>query len=457
MSRVPQGAELAPAFRSGLERASQAILHAAVEPADWELRALSQRASGGVTLARTTPAWGTGSDGRLYRVNEDFARFEWHDLDGDGILERPALVCEDASDNLCGHDDVLSSWVVTGAGSSVALAGALGDCDLWTFTDGDAASAATLHKVLAAFTGLTRKGVLVVWAKHPTFAASGNFVRLRDNTGGVNLLNATILANADGSPNPSIVGGLGNYLGSRKLGPVVLPTGQTVIAYLLAFDSNAVTNVGNTHHLQLGAAVTASQTGSAIFGGVLVENAVRPSSRIETAAGVSVTRAREVIGWEARGVDLLQPESWVIDLVETGGVGIPNGIVALCSDSNGALPAMYVEATGTVYRVVNATPSASVLSAAPSPPTYGKWIRLLVTRFADGSVQIGQSIDGGQMAFGTKSGALTNPVSTPGGGGTSVGYYLQPSAGFGGARTRLLEWWAVPGAYATADLVTRWW
>lgn len=453
--RLPLGGEMAPSYRSGLERASQALLHVRPEPSDWELRALSQRAVGGVTLARTSNAWGTGSDGRHYRVNDDLARYEWYDLDGDGILERPALVCEDASTSLCPQDDVLSGWVVTGASSTVTLAGPLGDVDLWTFTDGDAATAATLHKVLNAFTGLTAKGVLVVWAKHPTFAASGNFVRLRDNTAGANLLNATILANADGSPNVSIVGGLGTLLGSRKLGPLVLATGQTVQAYAIAFASNAVTNVGNTHHLQLGAAVTASQTGSAIFGGILVENAVRPSSRIDTS--VSVTRSREVIGWEARGVDLLQPESWVLDLVETGGVGIANGIVAICSDSSGALPAMYVEATGTVYRVVNSTLSASVNSAAPSPPTYGEWIRLLVTRFADGSVQIGQSIDGGAMAFGTKSAALTNPVSVPGGGGTSVGYYLQPSAAFNNARTRLLEWWAVPGAFTSADLVTRWW
>lgn len=439
-----------PTLRAGLVRASQARLHVRPEPQDWLLRALSDRLGTGTVFGRGGSAWGYGVDGRPYRMPEDVARYEYVDLDGDGIAERPALVCEDASVNLCGHDDTLSSWVTTGT-IAATNQGAAGDVDVFLVSDTDAAAAATIHKVLTAPTGLTAKGVLVLWGRGTTVAASGNFVRLRNTTTGVNHLDATITSNVQGVPSVSMVAG--TLVGFWK-GPIH----KGVQLYWISFASTPITNVAQPHHAQLGAAVTASQTGNAYFAAVLVEDEIRASSRIETPTNVSVPRPREVIGWLTPDLALDRPETWVIDIVERGGLAIANSVVAAATDTNGANPSMVVASTGTRYRVTLHNGATSVFSDAPSAPAFGDWVRLLVTRFADGAVQAGHILNphlGGTLQLGTKSGALS-PLPSVALGGTN-GYYLQPSAGLNKARTRLLEWWAVPGAFSTVDPVIQVW
>lgn len=438
-----------PTIRTGLERASQALLHVRPDPADWTLRALSDRNGDRTVFTRASSAWGYGSDGRSYRMPMGVPRFEYFDLDGDGILERPALVCEDASTNLCGHDDTLSSWVVTGSITATNM-NAAGDVDVFLVNDADAAAAATIHKVLSAFTGLTSKGVLVLWGRGPTPAASGAFVRLRDTTAGVNRLDATITSNVAGVPTVAIVGGAGTHVGTYK-GPIK----DGVQLYWLAFSSSTIASVANVHHLQLGGAVTAAQTGNAFFGGVLVEDEIRPSSRIETPTNTAVTRTRETVGWLAPSLGLERPETWVLDFIERGGLPIAGSILAAACDNAGANPSFSVASTGSRYRVTSHNGSGSVFSDAPSAPAYGDWVRLLVARFADGSVQAGHALNGGAFSLGTKSGAL-NPLPSIVLSGTT-GYYLQPGSGLSKARTRLLEWWAVPGTFTTPSDVVRIW
>ena len=175
---------LPPALVNGTERASQLVHHYGPVPSDPLLTPVSRGALALATALRATAAWGIGSDGRSYRMPDHLARYEWWDLDGDGVRETPALVCEDASRNLCGHDDDLASWSTSGT-ISRSLFATLGDSDVYLVTDNDAANRAYLFKTIAAsaFVGATAKGVRIIWGRGPAPAASGAFVWLRDTSG----------------------------------------------------------------------------------------------------------------------------------------------------------------------------------------------------------------------------------------------------------------------------------
>ena len=164
---------LPPALVNGTERASQLVHHYGPVPSDPLLTPVSRGALALATALRATAAWGIGSDGRSYRMPDHLARYEWWDLDGDGVRETPALVCEDASRNLCGHDDDLASWSTSDM-ISRSLFATLGDSDVYLVTDNDAANRAYLFKTIAAsaFVGATAKGVRIIWGRGPAPAAS---------------------------------------------------------------------------------------------------------------------------------------------------------------------------------------------------------------------------------------------------------------------------------------------
>ena len=175
---------LPPALVNGTERASQLVHHYAPVPSDPQLAPISRGTLALPTAIRSTAAWGIGSDGRSYRMPDHLARYEWWDLDGDGVREVPALVCEDASTNLCGYDDDLASWTTSGTISRTLFA-TCGDSDVYLVTDSDATNRAYLARTIAAsaFVGATTKGIRVIWGKGPSPAASGAFVWLRDTSG----------------------------------------------------------------------------------------------------------------------------------------------------------------------------------------------------------------------------------------------------------------------------------
>lgn len=440
---------LPPALVNGIERASQLVHHYRPVPSDPALTAITR---GGLALPsqlRSGSAWGIATDGRSYRMPDHLARYEWWDLDNDGVRETPALVCEDASTNLCGYDDVLSSWTTSGTITATSFA-TLGDAQVWLVTDSDAVNRAYLARTIAAnaFTGATAKGVRIIWGKGTSPAASGAFVWLRDTTGLADRLLVAITAAADNSPVVTPTNGV-------SVGWQYLRTEKGVKLYAIDLASTAVT-VANAHEIRIGPAFTAAQTGNAYLGVVLVENEdARPSSRIATPAGTSVTRAREVMGWLAP-FPPLGVQEWVIDCVETGATGITNSLLAVLTDKNGANPSLAVtnNASG-FYTVTHHNGTSSVSASAGAVPAWGAQVRLFVQLNANGSVQIGQSINGGAVTWSAASAALAFG-STWGADAASVGYWLQPLSTFGKARTRLLRWKANGASVSDGRLVQLW-
>lgn len=441
---------LPPALVSGTQRASQLLHHYRPVPSDPRLAPLSRGVLYTPTALRSSSAWGIGSDGRSYRMPEDLARFEWWDLDGDGVREAPALVCEDASANVAGFDDDLASWTTFGTISRTYFA-SLGDVDVYLVTDSDATNRAYLSRTISAstFVGATAKGVRVVWGRGPTPAASGAFVWLRDTAGGgADRLLCSITAAGDGSPIVTPTTG-------TSVGTQFLRTEHGVRLYAIDVASLAIT-VASPHEIRIGAATTATQTGSAYLGPVLVErDDPRASSRIETPTASSATRVREVIGWLAP-YPPLGAQAWLLDLVEAGATGIPNSVVAVLSDANGANPSLAVtcNASGR-YTVTHHNGTAAVSASAGATPAWGAWVRLVVVLNADGSVQIGQGINGGAITYSAASAALA-PAAQWGADPATTGYWLQPLATFGKARTRLLLWKANGAVVTDARLAQLW-
>lgn len=442
---------LPPALTNGTQRASQLLHHVRPVPSDPTLAPISRGALFSPTSLRGSSAWGMATDGRFYRMPDDLPRFDWVDLDGDGIHEAPALVCEDASTNLAHYDDTLGSWLSSGT-LSVGAFTTIGDVNLFYVWDTDATNRAYVYRTIAAsqFVGATAKGIRVLWGRGVTPAASGAFVWLRDTTANADRCYATITAAADGSP--IVTPTAGTVVGTRYL-----RTERGVKLYAIDLASTAVT-VGNTHEIRLGAASTATQTGIAYFGGVLVErDDPRASSRIKTPAATSVSRAREVIGWLAP-YPTLGPQMWLLDLVEAGATGIANSVVAVLTDANGANPSLAVtcNASGR-YTVTHHNGASSVSASATATPPFGAWVRLFVVLNADGSVQIGQSINGGAVAWSAVSTANSIPYTGQWGADpATVGYWLQPLATFGKARTRLLRWKANGAVVSDARLLQLW-
>lgn len=441
---------LPPALVNGTERASQLVHHYAPVPSDPQLAPISRGTLALPTAIRSTAAWGIGSDGRSYRMPDHLARYEWWDLDGDGVREVPALVCEDASTNLCGYDDDLSSWTTSGTISRTLFA-TCGDSDVYLVTDSDATNRAYLARTIAAsaFVGATTKGIRVIWGKGPSPAASGAFVWLRDTSGApADRLLASITANVDGSP--AVTPSPGTLVGSQ-----FLRTEKGVKLYAIDVACTAVT-VASPHEIRIGAATTATQTGSVYLGAVLVErDDARASSRIATPAGTSVARAREVLGWLVP-YPPLGAQAWQLDLVEAGATGITNSVVAVLTDQNGANPSLAVtcNASGR-YTVTHHNGSSSVTVSASTSPTFGQWVRLVVLLNADGSVQLGQSIAGAAFTWTAVSAALAFGAAW-GAAPATVGYWLQPTATFSKARTRLVRWKANGAVVTDARLAQLW-
>lgn len=441
---------LPPALVSGMQRASQLLHHYAPVPSDPLLTPRSRGVLYSPSGLRASSAWGIGSDGRSYRLPEDLARHEWWDLDGDGVRETPALVCEDASTNLAGFDTALASWSTSGTITRSYFA-SLGDVDVYLVTDSDATNRAYLFRTISAsaFVGATAKGIRIIWGRGPTPAASGAFVWLRDTSGApADRCLCAITAAGDGSPIVTPTPG-------TTVGVQFLRTEQGVRLYAIDVASTAVT-VASPHEIRIGAATTATQTGTAYLGAVLVErDDPRPSSRIATPGAGSVTRAREVLGWLAP-YPPVGAQAWLLDLVEAGATGIPNSVVAVLTDANGANPSLAVtcNASGR-YTVTHHNGTTSVSASAGATPAWGSAVRLVVLLHPDGSVQIGQGVNGGAITYSAASAALAFGAQW-GADPASTGYWLQPLATFGKARTRLVLWKANGAVVSDARLAQLW-
>src|SRR5690606_29113753 len=123
--------------------------------------------------------------------------------------------------------------------------------------------------------------------------------------------------------------------------------------------------------------------------------------------GTPVTRATEL----ATGPSPHAPQAMAGNLrsVESGAVAMAGASRVLFQIGPGiTAPRLFVGAirTGPTYRVSFSTPTSSATSMLPIAPSIGSRVELLWRLYADGSVQIEQSIDGGTPVVAARSSAI---------------------------------------------------
>jgi hypothetical protein len=201
-------------------------------------------------------------------------------------------------------------------------------------------------------------------------------------------------------------------------------TCAALVGTLLAFDALDITGVAPTYRIVMQSTsctavsthgVYASDAGATTatsirVGGVQVENATYPSSRIATAAS-AVTRAADRCEFPfyahpqamtvyAHFIERAQP-NWV-------NLGAAPRIAQVGSAASGT-PALQLTkpAAGDTYLINHHNGTTNVTSSADVNPAFDNRIELRSILNADGSVQIGVAKDGAAESLGTASAANT--------------------------------------------------
>ena len=295
---------------------------------------------------------------------------------------------EGARTNLCLRSQdfsVAGVWVPIGT-PQLGTPLALGDLSLDFVGDDDAAAFEGYYQTIG-LTGNAVKG-LSFFAKEGTAPnAAGFSVIFEDFTAGADRLRATITW-ASGVPTVTMV-----------TGSIVATTAVGNGVYRFLFTTTAAT-AAHTHRLDVYAvAGAAAAVGNVYIGGVQVEDAAFPSSYIKTTAA-AVTRAADALSFPFAAVpQAMTLHAWFVEggsaaAISQGIFGIGEGIDA----------GLYI--TTPPYQLAHER-AGSVISVAGAVPAVGDTVELRSILYADGSVQLGQAINGAAEVVAAQSAANT--------------------------------------------------
>lgn len=232
------------------------------------------------TWSRASIGTMIGSDGRVHVAAHSQPRYQWFDLDGDGVRETPCRLLEDARTNLCLQSENFgTTWSATGTPTRSAAAHTKSGVILDLLGD-DTGGAVEFYQESITFTGNAQKAVSVFVKKGTSAPASGSLIEIIDTTaaGAARLLATVSFSGAV----PVVVMTTGTYLGYEVLFDGV---------YRLLFTTTTVTAT-NANSIVVAPAGTSAEQGNIYIGGVQVEDAVCPSSYIKTTTA-TVTRAAD--------------------------------------------------------------------------------------------------------------------------------------------------------------------
>jgi len=131
--------------------------------------------------------------------------------------------------------------------------------------------------------------------------------------------------------------------------------------------------------------------------------AFAPSSYIPTGAAVD-TRARDQLSFPF----LARPQAMTVYMrfVEMGSV-LVSSVARVFDISNGTAARFLVQSTGSVYALFHITAAGQVTVSLGAGPTYGQLVELRAVLNANGSILLGQSINGAAETVTATSAALT--------------------------------------------------
>lgn len=158
-------------------------------------------------------------------------------------------------------------------------------------------------------------------------------------------------------------------------------------------------------------AATVSVTDS--FGATVSVNHTQPPWSYvsgQAVTGLRLDTATKTLKWTSN--ILPQAMCWMVDFVENGGLGTVSGGVAYLGVDAATGARIYIDSTGTQYRATytdgTTTRTATMTGAAP---TSGQRVRLRLILSSTGTIQIGQSINGGAETLPAASAATTLPAT----------------------------------------------
>ncbi len=337
------------------------------------------------TFTRASPAAATyiGKDG----VVQTALVGQLRSAHSEGLNGPRTGLLEAQRTNLClQSEDFGTTWATIGTPTRTPAAHTASGITLDLIGDDDAGAAEGYSQVVT-FTGDAVKSISVFLKEGTSPSAGGSEIFVRDTIAAADRLQATVTWSAGV---PSIVMTTGTEIES----PVLHAGG----VYRAMLATTAVT-AANTNQIEVypGRKGTVADTGNVYAGGVQAEDALFPASYIATTVA-TVTRLADVLFFPLPlSISTPQVETVFTKAIERGTALSVNGTVVfhIGLTSPTADPRLLVDIDSNgFYRITHdngtTVPEAS-LAAAPS---IGDLEELRPVLAADGSVTIGQSING---------------------------------------------------------------
>ena len=359
-----------------------------------------------ILVERGTEGTYISKSGRIEVADPNTPRITWWDRDGDGVRETPTLLLEPAGTNAFTWSEDLSQSIWTKIRSSVTANAA-------TAPDGTATadklvedtSATQTHYVARNLAGATDNATQAV----SVFARAGERTQLQVGIIGKDDVDRSALFDLTTGTVLSVSGATGQVLAR-------LPDGWYRIGVAATCGAGASTPSVRLRLAVGGNTVYTGDGASGLYLWGLQFEADRwvASSYIRTDSSTA-TRAADVLTFPWPHAP--QAMTGYLRFVERGAVAMTGASRVLFQIGTGTTaPRLFVGAisTGTTYRVSFSTPTSSVSTMLPIAPSIGSRVELLWRLYADGSVQIEQSIDGGTPVVAARSSAIGLPSAWSG-------------------------------------------
>jgi len=347
---------------------------------DW--RAGEPFPAGGYT--RPSDGLTRGADGVWRPCAPNVPRIEWLDLDGDGMRETPTVLLEPAATNLVLLSQDFSHWA-------------------WEKNDGGV--------VVTPDAGIAPDGTATADLVQDN-VASGNTAWMLQTVTGATSAGATYtfscwLRSASGEPDTV-------WLGFSDNGGGWQDSAVTVTSEWRRYSFTGAFHAASTvRRVGFGRAHAFSTAGALVWGAQLEAGPVA-TSYVPTAASAA-SRSADALRFPWTHAP--QAMTGYLRFVERGAVAMTGVPRVLFHIGAGTAPRLFVEAFGanTTYRVAFIfAPTSSVVSPLPIAPSIGSRVELLWRLYADGSVQIEQSIDGGAPVVAARTAAIGLPTAWSG-------------------------------------------
>lgn len=148
----------------------------------------------------------------------------------------------------------------------------------------------------------------------------------------------------------------------------------------------------------------------------------------QTCVGLLLGGSSRYVQWLSFSL-IPQAMNILVEFVENGGLGVASGIVLYLGNAGVSGARVWIDSTGTQYRVSYTDGTTTrTCTMTGTAPTNGQKVQLRVILSSTGTVQLGQSINGGAETLPSASAATTLPAAWS-------GTVLSLNAGGGGANT----------------------